>query len=148
MSGVWPIFHETSQSKKSSANTQPGKAFYLPRMRAQIQKITRSQTYLLRRATVLILGHHKLHTGERPYTCPGCNRSFARMDALNRFVGMTCCLILVTVSPAVNVLYTTCQRLQLSPNKMLWIDGCPSLLVSGDQRPLKGLRHHYPSHQM
>lgn len=28
--------------------------------------------------------HQKLHTGERPYRCSDCYRSFARQDALNR----------------------------------------------------------------
>ncbi|KAH6913544.1 hypothetical protein BKA70DRAFT_1096559, partial [Coprinopsis sp. MPI-PUGE-AT-0042] len=28
--------------------------------------------------------HEQLHTNYRPFTCEGCNRQFARMDALNR----------------------------------------------------------------
>lgn len=28
--------------------------------------------------------HEQLHTNYRPFTCDGCNKQFARMDALNR----------------------------------------------------------------
>lgn len=28
--------------------------------------------------------HEQLHTNYRPFTCEGCSKQFARMDALNR----------------------------------------------------------------
>ena len=28
--------------------------------------------------------HEQLHSNYRPFTCEGCNKTFARMDALNR----------------------------------------------------------------
>ena len=96
---------------------------------------------------LLILGHHKLHTGERPYTCPGCSRSFARMDALNRLDPHNIhVLIADIVNQEVNVLYIICLHRMLDLNKMQLKDGCPSLLDSEDLHLLKVPRHHCRNH--
>lgn len=82
-----------------------------------------------------------MHTGERPYTCPGCSRSFARMDALNRlYPHNTHLLIADIVNQGVNVLYITWL---LDLNKTQLKDGCPYLLESEDPHLLKVPRHHF-----
>ncbi|KAF8222070.1 hypothetical protein L208DRAFT_1324445 [Tricholoma matsutake] len=38
--------------------------------------------------------HEQLHTNYRPFTCEGCNKQFARMDALNRHCMLSpCCRV-------------------------------------------------------
>lgn len=48
--------------------------------------------------------HEQLHSNYRPFTCDGCNKNFARMDALNRhceyFPTPLYIYILLTVCPS------------------------------------------------
>ncbi|KAG1820956.1 uncharacterized protein BJ212DRAFT_1550129 [Suillus subaureus] len=37
--------------------------------------------------------HEQLHSNYRPFTCDGCNKTFARMDALNRHC--KCCVFII-----------------------------------------------------
>lgn len=74
--------------------------------------------------------HQKLHTGERPYQCPICQRSFSRLDALNRHrktEGGSACL---KSSNSNNVSHSPTKRMTISPCLPPTLSTCSSSTTS------------------